>query len=99
MIFLLSAGGGPSAAELLDLHAHGDLEERTMVLRALGLLPVTDGDRTFWSWEGSFTTRRGEEVAMSELVGEQIYQAGFDAKPLPVSHAFHTSIVAPAALK
>ncbi len=43
------------------------------------LLPVTDGDRTFWSWEGAFTTRAGEEREMSSMVSEQIYQAGFDA--------------------
>jgi hypothetical protein len=43
------------------------------------LMPVTDGDRTFWSWESRFTTRAGEEAAMTEMVGEQIYQAGFDA--------------------
>ena len=43
------------------------------------LMPVTDGDRTFWSWESRFTTRRGEEAQMIEMVGEQIYQAGFDA--------------------
>jgi hypothetical protein len=43
------------------------------------LMPVTDGDRTFWEWESRFTTRAGEEAAMTEMVGEQIYQAGFDA--------------------
>ena len=43
------------------------------------LMPVTDGDRTFWGWESRFTTRAGEEAAMTEMVGEQIYQAGFDA--------------------
>lgn len=43
------------------------------------LMPVTDGDRTFWSWQSTFSTRPGEEAAMAELVGEQIYQAGFDA--------------------
>jgi Polyketide cyclase / dehydrase and lipid transport len=43
------------------------------------LVPVTDGDRTFWSWEGRFTTRRGEEQAMARLVGEDIYRAGFAA--------------------
>jgi hypothetical protein len=43
------------------------------------LVPVTDGDRTFWSWQSSFTTRRGEEQAMARLVGEEIYQAGFAA--------------------
>ena len=43
------------------------------------LMPVTDGDRTFWQWESRFTTRRGEDGAMAELVGTQIYQAGFEA--------------------
>ena len=43
------------------------------------LLPVTDGDRTFWQWESRFTTRAGEERAMTEQVGENIYGAGFEA--------------------
>ena len=43
------------------------------------LLPVTDGDRTFWQWRSTFTTRPGEAAAMAELVGERIYAAGFEA--------------------
>src|SRR5215510_2176010 len=43
------------------------------------LMPVTDGDRTFWSWEGRFTTQPGEEEEMARLVGEQVYDAGFAA--------------------
>jgi Polyketide cyclase / dehydrase and lipid transport len=43
------------------------------------LLPVTDGDRTFWRWESRFTTPAGEEKRLTEMVGEEIYQAGFDA--------------------
>ena len=43
------------------------------------LLPVTDGDRTFWHWEAQFTTRAGDEQRLTEMVGEQIYQAGFEA--------------------
>jgi hypothetical protein len=43
------------------------------------LLPVTDGNRTFWEWESRFTTRAGEEAQMVAMVGEQIYQAGFNA--------------------
>ena len=43
------------------------------------LVPVTDGDRTFWSWRGRFTTRLGEEQAMARLVGEGIFEAGFAA--------------------
>src|SRR3984893_10069407 len=43
------------------------------------LLPVTDGDRTFWHWECRFTTRAGEEQRLIAMVGDEIYQAGFDA--------------------
>src|SRR6202035_504643 len=43
------------------------------------LLPVTDGDRTFWHWESRFTTPAGQEKRLTEMVGEEIYQAGFDA--------------------
>lgn len=43
------------------------------------LYPVTDGNRTFWQWESQFDTRQGSEAAMEELVGEQIYEAGFAA--------------------
>ena len=43
------------------------------------LLPVTDGDRTFWQWESRFTTRLGDEKRLTEMVGEEIYQAGFEA--------------------
>ncbi len=43
------------------------------------LLPVTDGDRTFWHWESRFTARPADAASSSTMVGEQIYQAGFDA--------------------
>lgn len=43
------------------------------------LIPVTDGDRTFWQWESRFDTRAGERQAMARLVGEDIYRAGFQA--------------------
>ncbi len=43
------------------------------------LLPVTDGDRTFWRWECRFTTRPEEEKRLADMVGEDIYQAGFEA--------------------
>lgn len=43
------------------------------------LLPVTDGDRTFWHWESSFSTLSGEESQMASMVGEQIHEAGFEA--------------------
>ena len=42
------------------------------------LRPVTDGDRTFWSWSSRFRTPPGEEEALARLVGEAVYEAGFD---------------------
>jgi hypothetical protein len=43
------------------------------------LFPVTDGDRTYWQWQSQFDTRPEEREAMTALVGDGIYQAGFDA--------------------
>jgi NADPH2:quinone reductase len=45
----------------------------------LRLKPVTDGRRTFWEWSSGFRTPPGEESALAALVGDQIYEAGFDA--------------------
>ena len=43
------------------------------------LLPVTDGDRTFWQWEGRFDTPRGRSDELTAMVGRDIYEAGFEA--------------------
>ncbi len=43
------------------------------------LLPVTDGNRTFWTWHARFTTRPGEEEAMRRLVREEVQAAGMTA--------------------
>jgi hypothetical protein len=43
------------------------------------LAPVTDGNRTFWEWESRFDTPKGREAELGGMVGENIYQAGFDA--------------------
>jgi hypothetical protein len=43
------------------------------------LLPVTDGDRTFWGWESRFTTRPADAERITRMVAEDIYQDGFDA--------------------
>jgi NADPH:quinone reductase len=40
---------------------------------------VTDGNRTFFEWSSSFETPLGREDELARLVGEQIYEAGFDA--------------------
>lgn len=43
------------------------------------LYPVTDGNVTFWEWEGRFNTPEGREKELGEMVGTNIYSAGFEA--------------------
>jgi hypothetical protein len=43
------------------------------------LLPVTDGDATFWRWESRFDTPAGREEELAETVGTAIYEGGFAA--------------------
>jgi hypothetical protein len=43
------------------------------------LLPVTDGDRSFWRWESRFTTPPGREAELARKVGDDVYQAGIEA--------------------
>jgi hypothetical protein len=43
------------------------------------LAPVTDGNRTFWEWKSSFSTRKDAETEMRRMVSENIYDAGFAA--------------------
>lgn len=45
----------------------------------LRLLPVTDGQQTFWEWLCSFDTPKGREAELSSLIGNDVFQAGFDA--------------------
>ncbi|HEX2552103.1 MAG TPA: SRPBCC family protein [Microvirga sp.] len=43
------------------------------------LLPVTDGNRSFWHWEGRFTTPSGREAELAAKVGDDVYAAGIEA--------------------
>ncbi len=43
------------------------------------LKPVTDGNRTFWSWSSRFDTPKGRERELAQLVAEGVYDAGFEA--------------------
>ena len=43
------------------------------------LMPVTDGDMTFWQWEGRFDTPADQQEELVNLVSTQIYEAGFTA--------------------
>ncbi len=45
----------------------------------VSLKPVTDGDRTFWSWSSRFETPAGRERELAALVAEGVYEAGFEA--------------------
>lgn len=45
----------------------------------VALKPVTDGDRTFWSWSSKFDTPEGRERELAKLVAENVYEAGFEA--------------------
>lgn len=45
----------------------------------VSLKPVTDGDRTFWSWSSQFETPKGRERELADLVAEGVYDAGFEA--------------------
>jgi NADPH:quinone reductase-like Zn-dependent oxidoreductase/uncharacterized protein YndB with AHSA1/START domain len=41
------------------------------------LKPVTDGNRTFWHWESSFSGPPGMERELHDLVAHGVYEAGF----------------------
>ena len=43
------------------------------------LLPVTDGNRSFWHWEGRFTTPSGREEELATMVGDHVYASGIEA--------------------
>ncbi len=42
------------------------------------LKPVTDGNRTFWHWESTFSTPPGQERELREMVARDVYEAGFE---------------------
>lgn len=43
------------------------------------LTPVTDGNHCLWEWESRFDTPKGREAEFAAMVGDGIYQAGFEA--------------------
>jgi len=43
------------------------------------LAPVTDGNRTFWHWQSTFSTPPGRERELADAVGNGVYEAGFAA--------------------
>ena len=61
------------------------------------LKPVTDGNRTFWSWSSNFHTPPGRERELAELVAKNVYEAGFEAIRERVGRNGRTALSAPAA--
>ena len=45
----------------------------------LKLTPVTDGGRCFAEWSAEFECEEGREQALTESIGQGVFQAGFDA--------------------
>jgi NADPH:quinone reductase-like Zn-dependent oxidoreductase len=39
---------------------------------------VTDGERTFWHWQSTFEVPRGREKEFADLVGNGVYEGGFN---------------------
>ena len=44
---------------------------------SITLKPVTDGNRTFWHWESTFSTPPGRERELHDLVASGVYESGF----------------------
>jgi hypothetical protein len=45
----------------------------------LKLTPVTDGNRSFAEWSAEFECAEGREQELSSLIGQGVFQGGFDA--------------------
>jgi len=43
------------------------------------LIPVTDGNRTFVEWEASFDCAPEREGELRRFIGQEVFQAAFDA--------------------
>jgi len=48
-------------------------------IATLKLTPITDGDRSFVEWTAEFDCDSARERELADLVGNGVFQAGFDA--------------------
>ncbi|MFE0754803.1 SRPBCC family protein [Inquilinus sp. NPDC058860] len=84
----LAGGGGTIREKLLTLSdsehsvtyailaAPMPVENYVATLR---LLPVTDGNRSFAEWTAEFDVSAENEAAMRKLIGQGVFQTGFDS--------------------
>ena len=48
-------------------------------IATLKFTPITDGDRAFAGWSAEFDCELGREQELARLIGDGVFQAGFDA--------------------
>ena len=48
-------------------------------IATLKLTPITDGNRAFAEWSAEFDCDEGRETELVELIGNGVFQVGFDA--------------------
>jgi Polyketide cyclase / dehydrase and lipid transport len=48
-------------------------------IATLKLTPITDGNRCFAEWSAEFECAQGRERELTELIGQGVFQTGFDA--------------------
>jgi hypothetical protein len=48
-------------------------------IATLKLTPITDGNRCFAEWSAEFECAQGRERELIELIGQGVFQTGFDA--------------------
>ena len=51
----------------------------TDYIATIRLTPITDGDRCFAEWTAEFSCNPGDEADLVALVGNTVFQGGFDA--------------------
>lgn len=55
-------------------------------IATLKLTPITDGDRSFAEWSASFDCAEENEAGLIEMVGQGLFQSGFDALKTGYGH-------------
>jgi hypothetical protein len=48
-------------------------------IATLKFTPITDGDRAFAEWSAEFDCKPGREQELAQLIGNDVFQSGFDA--------------------